>query len=335
MSSLFALECYEAGGGMSLISVAPMINYTDRHERYFLRLISKNVLLYTEMITTAAILHGDRERLLGFNTEEHPLVLQLGGSSSKDLAVCSKMGEDFGYDEINLNVGCPSDRVQAGQFGVCLMRQPELVAECVAAMQAAVSIPVTVKTRIGVDHDDDYEFVHRFINSVSKAGCKTFITHARKAWLKGLSPKQNREVPPLRYEVVQQLKKDFPSLKMILNGGIKTVADIKDHLTWSDGVMIGRAAYHSPYFLADIEQAIFGEVGVPSRKAVLLQFYEYVKDQVERGVRLSTMLRHVLGLYQGVDYGKAFRRYIAEHGCLASAQPTVLLEALRAFPDSL
>src|SRR6185437_10625424 len=230
----------------------------DRHDRYFLRLISPHALLYTEMVTIGALIHGDAKRFLQFHSIEHPVALQLGGSEPQKLAYCAKLGADFGYDEINLNVGCPSDRVQSGCFGACLMLDPYVVAECVNAMVNVVPIPVTIKCRIGVDHEDSYESLYKFIACIAKAGCKVFIIHARKAWLQGLSPKQNREIPPLRYEVVRQIKQDFPHLTIIINGGIKNIADIQYHLSYVDGVMIGRAAYTNPYLLADIEENYFG-----------------------------------------------------------------------------
>src|SRR5579862_1638457 len=239
-----------------LISVAPMMDYTDRHDRYFLRLIAPDVLLYTEMITAQALIHGDRNKLLAFDRAEHPVALQLGGSDPAMLAQCAQMGADVGYDEINLNVGCPSPRVSSGRFGACLMREPELVADCVAAMQAKVKIPVTVKCRIGVDEQDSYEALLQFVKQIAATGCHTFIIHARKALLSGLSPKQNREIPPLRYELVKQLKQDCPMLTIILNGGIKTIADIEAHLPAVDGMMIGRAAYSNPYMLAEIQSKL-------------------------------------------------------------------------------
>lgn len=310
------------------VCVAPMIRWTDRHERYFLRLITQHALLYTEMITTAAILHGDQSRLLSFNAEEHPLALQLGGCDPQEFAACAKIAESYGYDEININVGCPSERVQKGAFGACLMREPELVAQCVASMKAVTDIPVTVKTRIGVDHDDSYEFLFDFVKTIAEAGCDTFIIHARKAWLSGLSPKQNREVPPLQYETVEQLKRDFPNLKIILNGGIKSAEQAKEILSWADGVMLGRAAYQTPYILTELDRQIFRVDVLPAREEVLEKFYQYVKNQFDRGVSLSNMTRHILGLYQGQPGAKHWRRFITEKGCDKQSQPEILLDSI-------
>lgn len=311
------------------ISIAPMMDWTDRHERYFLRLIAPHVLLYTEMVTANAIIHGNRSHLLNYHPEEHPLALQLGGSEPGKLAVCAKLGEEWGYDEINLNVGCPSDRVQSGQFGVCLMRHPQLVAECVAAMKHVVKIPVTVKCRIGVDNDDSYEFLWNFIHSVAAAGCQIFIIHARKAWLNGLSPKENREVPPLCYDVVKRIKQDFPPLKIIINGGIKTLDDIQHHLQYVDGVMIGREAYVNPYFLTEIEDKIFANKNsLNTRLAVINEFIPYVQDQLRKNVKLSSMTRHILGLFQGQQGAKAWRRSLSENSHQDGAGIDVLYNAL-------
>lgn len=279
-------------------SVAPMLDWTDRHCRFFLRLISKQALLYTEMVTTGALLHGDRQRFLQFDPSEHPLALQLGGSDPAGLAACAKMAEDFGYDEVNLNVGCPSDRVQNGSFGACLMAEPELVAECVGAMRKAVSIPVTVKSRIGIDDRDSYEELIKFIGTVAEAGCDTFIVHARKAWLKGLSPKQNREVPPLRYDTVYRLKQDFPTLQIVLNGGITTLDQAEDVLgNGVDGVMVGREAYHNPYILAEVDRRLFGaSAEVITRAEIIEKLLPYIEQQRAEGVRLHSITRHILGL---------------------------------------
>jgi tRNA-dihydrouridine synthase A len=313
------------------ISIAPMMDYTDRHDRYFLRLIAPDVLLYTEMITAAALIHGDADYLLKYDVAEHPLALQLGGSDPNMLAVSAKMGADAGYDEINLNAGCPSPRVSSGRFGACLMFEPVLVAECVAAMRAVVSLPVTVKCRIGVDDHDSYENLHHFIQTVAAGGCDTFIIHARKAWLKGLSPKQNREVPPLRYDVAQQVKRDFPQLTIILNGGIKTVAEIKDHLRWADGVMIGREAYSNPYLLAEIQSAIYGSTNILSRHEVIERFIPYVERMQREGVKLSSMTRHILGLFQSIPGAAAWRRKLSEQSHQKSADASILREALLAI----
>ncbi len=297
-----------------LVSVAPMMDCTDRHERYFLRLISCRLLLYTEMVTTGAILHGDLERLLGFDARERPLALQVGGSSPEDLAECARIGQDRGYDEVNLNLGCPSDRVQSGRFGACLMAEPDLVADCIEAMRLAVQVPVTVKTRIGIDHRDSYEELAHFVQTVAGAGCETFIIHARKAWLQGLSPKQNREVPPLRYDLVYQLKRDFPHLEVVINGGITSLEEVRAHLDAVDGVMIGREAYQNPYLLAGVDQMFYGGGGpVQTRREILDAFIPYVEAQLKRGVRLNQMTRHIVGLFQAVPGARAWRRHLSEN----------------------
>jgi len=308
------------------ISIAPMMDYTDRHARYFLRLISPHVLLYTEMITTSALLHGNTAQLLEFDPKEKYLALQLGGSDPHALAKCAKLGESAGYDEINLNVGCPSQRVCVGRFGACLMLEPWLVADCVANMRASVKIPVTVKCRIGVDDEATYENLYRFVEIVSNTGCKTFIIHARKALLSGLSPKQNRNIPPLQYEFVRQLKCDFPHLKIILNGGVKTLFDIINYLPYVDGIMIGRAAFSNPYLLAEIE-AYFGEP-VLTRYEIIQAFIPYVRSQLKNGVKLSRITRHILGLFQG-EYGAAnWRRYLSQHAHLPIADTNIIKQAL-------
>lgn len=311
-----------------LISVAPMMDCTDRHDRYFLRLIAPDVRLYTEMITAKALIYGDANYLLAFDPAEHPIALQLGGSDPKLLARCTKMGEDVGYDEVNLNVGCPSPRVQSGQFGACLMFEPTLVAECVSAMQAEVKIPVTVKCRIGVDAQDSYEALHHFITLVANAGCKIFIVHARKAWLSGLSPKQNREIPLLQYEIVRQVKKDFPHLTIIINGGIKTVTDINSHFPYVDGVMIGRAAYSNPYLLAEIQANLFKNKEILSRHEVINKFLPYVHEQLKNSVKLNAITRHMLGLFQGERGAAAWRRHLSQHAYKAQAGIEVIEQAL-------
>ena len=313
---------------LPIISVAPMMDCTDKHDRYFLRLIAPDVLLYTEMITTFALKYGDRNYLLAFDPAEHPVALQLGGSDPAMLAECAKMGEATGYDEINLNVGCPSPRVSSGRFGACLMREPFLVAECVAAMQDAVKIPVTIKCRIGVDDEDSYEALHAFIQQISNAGCHTFIIHARKAWLSGLSPKQNREIPPLRYDVVKQVKQDFPGLTIILNGGIKSMADLEEQLPGVDGIMIGRAAYSNPYFLSEIQSKYFNNKEILSRFEVIQKFIPYVSNQLKNGVKLNNLTRHVLGLFQGQWGGALWRRYLSEHAHQKTAGVEVIENAL-------
>ncbi len=313
-----------------LISIAPMMECTDRHYRYFSRLIAPSVLLYTEMVTTGALIHGDYQRFLAFDPIEHPIALQLGGSEPEKLAHCAKMGADFGYDEINLNVGCPSDRVKSGRFGACLMLDPSLVAECIAAMSSAVSIPVTVKCRIGVDHQDSYEALVNFIDTVAKAGCKVFIIHARKAWLNGLSPKQNREVPPLQYDVVRKIKQDFPDLTIILNGGIKTLSHIDEQLPYVDGIMIGREAYSNPYFLSEIHDKYYPDVNKSlSRQEIISHFIPYVEQQLKKNIKLASITRHILGLYQGQPGARKWRRYISEHAHKPKAEVIIIKEALK------
>jgi tRNA-dihydrouridine synthase A len=310
--------------------VAPMMEWTDRHCRYFLRLISKATFLYTEMVTAEAVLYGDRERVLGFSPEEHALGLQLGGSDPKRLAEAAKIGADYGYDEINLNIGCPSDRVQSGRFGACLMAEPELVAESVAAMGEAAQIPITVKCRVGIDDQDAEESLDRFIDIVAEAGCQTFIVHARKAWLRGLSPKENRDVPPLDHGRVYRLKQRRPELEIVLNGGIESFASAAAHLPHVDGVMLGRAAYADPYLLAEVDRALFGGEEVPpSRLDVLDCFVPYVEQELARGARLNQMTRHILGLFHGQPRARAFRRHLAENAHLDGAGIEVLLAARR------
>ena len=305
-----------------------MMEWTDRHCRYFLRLISKRTFLYTEMVTADAVLHGDRERVLGFDEGEHPLALQLGGSEAKKLGEAARVGADYGYDEINLNVGCPSDRVQSGSFGACLMAEPQLVGECVAAMAASSGLPITVKCRIGIDDQDAEESLDRFIDEVSRAGCTTFVVHARKAWLQGLSPKQNRDVPPLDYGRVYRLKERRPELEIIINGGIEFFAAAKAQLAHVDGVMLGRAAYADPYLLAEVDGVLFGEErAVPTRLDVLDAFRPYVEDQLARGSRLNQMTRHILGLFHGQPRARAFRRHLAENAHLDGAGIEVLDQA--------
>ncbi|MGI1677546.1 MAG: tRNA dihydrouridine(20/20a) synthase DusA [Cellvibrionaceae bacterium] len=308
--------------------VAPMMDWSDRHCRYFWRLFSKHALLYTEMVTTGALLNGDAERFLHFNSEEHPLALQLGGSDPDALTACAKMAEDWHYDEVNLNCGCPSDRVKSGRFGACLMAEPTLVADCVQAMQESVNIPVTIKHRIGIDDQDEYEGLFNFVDKIRISGCKTFIVHARKAWLQGLSPKQNREVPPLLYERVYQLKKEFPELEIIINGGITTIEESQEHLKYVDGVMIGREAYHNPYLLAAVDQAIFSaEEKNIDRDQILNEFITYCDQQLAKGSKLSFMSRHVLGLFYKEKGGKIFRRYISENASTLNASSEVLRNA--------
>jgi tRNA-dihydrouridine synthase A len=308
-----------------------MMDWTDRHFRFFLRLLTARSRLYTEMVTTGAILHGKAERLLAYDPAEHPVALQLGGCEPAELAACAKVGERFGYDEINLNVGCPSDRVQEGSFGACLMAEPALVAAGVMAMRESVSIPVTVKTRIGIDDKDSYEELVHFIGTVAGAGCSTFIIHARKAWLQGLSPKENRTIPPLRYDVVARLRGDFPALEFILNGGIVTAEQVDAHLEAFPGVMLGRAAYENPYLLAQADTRWFGVTReIPSRAALVEAFKPYVAAELARGQRLHSMTRHILGLFQGVRGGRVWRRYLSENACKPGAGLEVLDGALHA-----
>jgi len=298
---------------MHKASIAPMMQYTDMHDRYLLRLISKKIFLYTEMVTTGAILYGKCFHQLEFNKEEHPVAIQLGGSDIDDLVESSKIAEDYGYDEINLNVGCPSDRVQKGRFGACLMLEPDHVAECLNAMQTNVKVPVTIKCRLGVDHHEDYEFLYNFVNIVQNAGIKHFIIHARNGILKGLSPRQNRHIPPLKYDYVYQLKKDFPNLNITINGGIKTIDECKDHLKYVDGVMIGRAAYENPFLIKDIDTELYGvESNVNSKKSILNEYLDYVEERLQEGYDLSRMMKHLFGLSRGDKFAKTFRIKILE-----------------------
>ena len=307
-----------------------MMEWTDRHCRYFLRLISRRTLLYTEMVTADAILHGQPERLLQFDPAEHPVALQIGGSDPHRLAAAARLGAEFGYDEINLNVGCPSDRVQSGRFGACLMAEPDLVAECIAAMRANVSVPVTVKCRIGIDDQDAEESLDRFIDAVAGGGCRTFVLHARKAWLEGLSPKENRDVPPIDYGRVYRVKVRRPDLDIIVNGGIGSLDEAAGHLTHVDGVMLGRAAYQDAYLLAGVDQMLFGSVATPpSRLEVLDRFMPYAEAELARGVRLNQMTRHILGLFHGQPRARAFRRYLSETAHLDGAGMDVLRAARR------
>ncbi len=313
----------------NFVSIAPMMDWSDRHYRYFMRLITKHSLLYTEMITSGAIIHGDRDRFLNFNAEEHPVAIQLGGSDPVQLAECATIATDYGYDEINLNVGCPSDRVQSGRFGACLMAEPNLVAECVHAMMKNTQLPVTVKTRLGIDDRDSYEELFEFIKKSANAGCETFILHARTAWLKGLSPKENRHIPPLQYNVVYQIKKDFPELEIIINGGIKTIKEINDHLGKVDGVMIGREAYHNPYFLSEADKIFYNDQNVENntRKEVVEKIINYMDEQIKKNVHLKHMSRHILGLFQGEPGAKKWRRYISENAHKPNANTDVIKTA--------
>jgi tRNA-dihydrouridine synthase A len=306
-----------------------MMDWTDRHCRVFHRQLTKRALLYTEMVTADAVIHGDRRRLIGFSGEEHPIALQLGGSDPVKLAEAARIGAEFGYDEINLNVGCPSDRVQEGRFGACLMAEPELVAACVSAMRNSQPVPVTVKCRIGIDDQDAEADLQRFIDVVADTGCSTFVVHARKAWLKGLSPKENREIPPLDYQRVYRLKAARPNLTIVLNGGIGTIEDARGHLNYIDGVMLGRAAYQNPYILANVDRTIFGETtATPTRGEALSGLTKYATGHIANGGRLSNITRHVLGLYHGQPRGRAFRRVLSERGTHVSAAVDVLRDAI-------
>jgi len=301
------------------ISVAPMMDCTDRHERFFLRLISKNTLLYTEMIVDEAINRGNKKKLLEFNINEKPVALQLGGSSPKLLKEATKVGEDFGYDEINLNLGCPSRKVEKNRFGACLIKEPKLVADCLTTMQSATKLPVTIKTRIGYDNVEDYENLYRFISILKLTGIKTFIIHARKAMLGKFTPKQNLNIPPLKYDYVYKLKEDFPNEEIIINGGITSIEEINNHLKKTDGVMIGRAAYHSPYLLAEIEKEIFKNKNIPSRQEVIENLIPYVKDELKKGTRLNQIMRHTLGLFHGQSGASYWKRYLSENMCVRDA----------------
>ena len=307
---------------MHKASIAPMMQYTDMHDRYLLRLISKKVFLYTEMVTTGAILYGKCFHQLEFNKEEHPVAIQLGGSDVDDLVKSAKIAEDYGYDEINLNVGCPSDRVQKGRFGACLMLEPDHVAECLNAMQANVKVPVTIKCRLGVDHHEDYEFLYNFVNIVQNAGIKHFIIHARNGILKGLSPRQNRHIPPLKYDYVYKLKNDYPNLKIIINGGIKTISECMDHLKYVDGVMVGREAYDNPMFLKDIDEMLFGQSKSKIvREELLLWYLDYLDASQRHTSEYKIMLKHIYGLYKSEQNARKFRYLINDSMQAVSSKP--------------
>ncbi len=316
--------------------IAPMMDWSDRHCRFFWRLLTRRAVLYTEMVTTGALLHGDRERFLQFNAEEHPVALQLGGSNSAELADCARFAEVEGYDEVNLNCGCPSDRVQSGMFGACLMAQPALVADCVAAMRDACDIPVTVKHRIGIDDMEDYDGMLGFVEALAEAGCRTFIVHARKAWLQGLSPKENREIPPLHYDYVYRLKQERPELEIIINGGITSLEQCQEHLAEVDGVMLGREAYHNPFMLARVDHMLFGDsASTPSRGDIVAGLLPYVREQLAHGTSLHHMTRHILGLYQGVPGARRFRRHLSEHAFKPDAGLAVLEDAVALVNEPL
>ncbi|MEO1400278.1 MAG: tRNA dihydrouridine(20/20a) synthase DusA [Cyanobacteria bacterium J06635_1] len=318
------------------ISVAPMMDRTDRHFRYFMRQITRQTLLYTEMVTAQAILHGDLDRLLGFTLDEKPLVLQVGGDHPKNLAQCARIAEDFGYDEINLNVGCPSSRVQDGNFGACLMAQPGRVAECVAAMMAATTLPITVKHRIGIDECDRYEDMAQFVTTVAQTGCRRFTVHARKAWLQGLSPKDNRNIPPLRYGDVHRLKRDFPHLWIEINGGFITLEQARAQLTYVDAVMIGRAAYDTPYIFATADRDLFGLDRSPlTRHQIVEVMLPYIDHWTHRGTKLHSITRHMLQLFHGQPGSRAWKRHITEHSCKPGAGIDVLQTVINSIPGEI
>jgi len=312
-----------------------MMDWSDHHCRYFWRLLTRQALLYTEMVTTGALIHGDRERFLRYNPEEHPVALQLGGSNPADLARCAAWAQEWGYDEVNLNCGCPSDRVQSGMFGACLMAEPQLVADCVKAMIVACDIPVTVKHRIGIDHMERYEELVAFVEPVAAAGCETFIVHARKAWLQGLSPKENREIPPLHYPWVYQLKQDYPALNIVINGGITSLEECREHLEHVDGVMLGREAYQNPWMLADVDSVLFSlDNPSASRDDVIAGLLPYVEQQLAGDANLNHITRHILGLYQSVPGARKFRRHLSENAYKPEAGLEVLVEAHRLVAEA-
>ncbi|MBK1630416.1 tRNA dihydrouridine(20/20a) synthase DusA [Thiohalocapsa halophila] len=312
------------------LAVAPMMDWTDRHYRYFARLLTRHTLLYTEMVTTGALIHGDTARFLRHDPAEHPVALQLGGADPAEMAHCARLGADAGFCEVNINVGCPSDRVQNGRFGACLMAEPDVVANCVAAMKAAVAVPVTVKTRIGIDERDSYEALAAFTDAVANAGCDALIVHARKAWLQGLSPRENRDVPPLRYDVVLRLKQDFPDLAIVINGGLQTLAQAAGFLERLDGAMIGRAAYQTPWLLADADRVIFSDpTPPPTPHEVLDAFVPYVEREFAAGVPLNAITRHILGLFQGRPGARRWRRHLSEQAHKPGAGIEVLRDATR------
>ncbi|CAN5777792.1 tRNA dihydrouridine(20/20a) synthase DusA [soil metagenome] len=321
---------------MARLSVAPMMDWTDRHYRFFIRGLTRHTLLYTEMVTTGALLHCDQARHLDFSKEELPLALQLGGDDPRTLAECARFAETWGYSEVNLNVGCPSDRVQSGNFGACLMAQPEVVARAVAAMKNAVSIPVTVKHRIGVDDLDRFEDMANFVQVVSEAGADRFSVHARKAWLQGLSPKENRTVPPLRYEDVYRLKREFPGLAIELNGGVTSFEEVRTHLRHVDGVMLGRTAYENPYLFATADQTFYGSsTPPPTRREVVAKMLPYIEEKTREGLYLKHITRHMLNLFAGQPGAKAWRRFLSENAHLSGAGVTTVLEALNKVPDEV
>lgn len=321
--------------GPHWLSVAPMMDRTDRHYRYFLRQISRHTLLYSEMVTAAAILHGDRDHLLGFTEAERPLVLQIGSDTPRDFATCARIAEDFGYDEVNLNVGCPSSRVQDGQFGACLMAQPERVADCVAAAIATTRLPITVKHRIGIDDRDRYEDLAHFVETVAAAGCQRFMVHARKAWLQGLSPKENRTVPPLRYDDVYRLKREFPTLTIEINGGIGSLEQVRSHLQHVDAVSIGRAAYDNPYLFATVDHEFYGSAEpVRDRHQIVQALLPYIDHWTTQGLKLNKITRHILNLFAGQPGSRAWKRHLTEQSCHPGAGVAVVAAALAQIPPA-
>ncbi|MGI9220460.1 MAG: tRNA dihydrouridine(20/20a) synthase DusA [Woeseiaceae bacterium] len=314
------------------VSIAPMMDWTDRHCRFFLRLLTPNARLYTEMVTAAAIVHGDVDRLLRYDSAEHPLALQLGGSDVNWMTAATSTAAKYSYDEININVGCPSDRVQSGQFGACLMATPELVAACFASMSESVDIPITVKTRIGIDDQDSYDFLRCFVDQLVEVGCTTFVVHARIAILQGLSPKENRTVPPLNYDRVYRLKEDYPELCVVLNGGINSLQQVDEALEQVDGVMIGREAYHNPYFLAELEKHFNPEWSTPTRHEIVEQMLPYIERELANGERLSRITRHMTGLFLGQPGARAWRRFLSENAYKEEADTGVIIDALKAMP---
>ncbi len=312
--------------------VAPMLHCTDRHYRYLARLMSKKCFLYTEMITTGALIYGDRDRWLSLHKQENPVALQLGGSNPGEMARCAEFAEEYGFDEVNINVGCPSDRVQAGKFGACLMLEPTTVANCIRAMKSVSEIEITVKTRIGVDNEDSYEFLRKFVDSVISAGCNTVIIHARKAVLSGLTPRQNRTIPPLHYDYVYRLKQENPEIKIIINGGIRNKSAISEHLQYVDGVMIGREAYDNPYFLSDVDEFIFNtKTNTPSRFDVLEEYKSYVQTELDNGIPLKILAQHIFGLFNGMPGARSWRRYLSEHIYAKDAGLEVINQAVKAI----
>ncbi|MFN8578993.1 MAG: tRNA dihydrouridine(20/20a) synthase DusA [Candidatus Sericytochromatia bacterium] len=331
-----SLQVVEKNLNIYPVSVAPMMDWTDRHYRYFMRQITHKTLLYTEMVTTGAIIFGNREQHLGYSDIENPIVLQLGGDNPDDLTECAKIAESYGYNEINLNVGCPSDRVQKGNFGACLMSTPNLVGECVSKMQENISIPVTVKHRIGIDDNDTYEYLYNFIKVVSSYGCKRFIVHARNAILKGLSPRENRTIPPLKYDFVYQIKKDFPNLIIEINGGIKTIEEIKEHLKYTDGTMLGRIAYDNPYLFSRIDNEFFNENSkIPTRREIIENMIPYLESNLKKGIRVNRTIVHIMGLFNNQKGSKIWKRFLSENMHKKDMDTSILKNVIKLLPDDV